>query len=203
MSYGLTQLSQPEAEPIDRAVALRHLRVTSADEEPYILEQLLPAARERAEADTNRQIITARWQLTLPAFPCGSIALPKGRIQSVESVTFVDVAGETQELLADEDWRLLSNREPGEIEPVGDWPATAARRRDAVAVEFRAGYGDDATSVPALLKSGILLVLGHLYENRQDVVVGEGGAARIPQNASDLFLKFEVGDEFINYELGL
>ncbi|MBA3485188.1 MAG: hypothetical protein H0T51_25615, partial [Pirellulales bacterium] len=163
----------------------------------------IPAARNRAEEETDRQIITARWRLTLPCFPCGAILLPKGRVQSVESVTYADVAGDDQPLVATVDWRLLADREPAELEPIaGYWPSVESGRRDAVRVEYTAGYGDEPGDVPALLRAGILFALGHLYENRQDVITGTI-STELPQSAASIFEKFRVGDEFVNYEVGL
>ena len=56
--------------------------------------------------------------------------------------------------------------------PGQGWPATQAGVVEAVSVEYVAGYGDAAASVPAPLKAWILLALGDLFENRQATSIG-------------------------------
>lgn len=201
MGYGLKQLEPATVEPIDEATAMRHLIVVDADEGPYIRDVLIPAARQRAEHDTGRQLLTATWQLSLPSFPCGAIALPKGVVQSVEQISYVDQAGDEQ-ILDDESYRLLDDREPAEVEPVDYWPVAHPRRRDAVKIKFKAGYGDDGTSVPPLLIKAMLQTMAHWYQNREEVVVGLTATA-VPQSAASVYERFRVGDDFIDYEGGV
>lgn len=201
MSYGLKRITGPEGEPIALEEAMRHLREFDADQGPYISDFIIPPARERAELATDRQLLTATWRLTLPRFPCGAILLPKGAIQSVTEIAYVDPAGADQ-VLDPAAYRLHEDREPAEIEPVDYWPTTRPRRRDAVAVTFVAGYGDDPADVPAELRSAMLLVMGHLYQNRQEVVTGTI-ATSIPQSAADVFERYRVGDVFHSYEEGI
>lgn len=52
------------------------------------------------------------------------------------------------------------------------WPSTTLRPANAVCVTFVAGYGDDSTDVPQKFRSAMLLLIGHLYENREAVVTG-------------------------------
>lgn len=50
------------------------------------------------------------------------------------------------------------------------WPGSY-HREDAVSVTYVAGYGN-ADAVPAPIKAAILLIVGHLYENREASTVG-------------------------------
>ncbi len=122
-------------------------------------------------------------------------------MQSIVSVSYVDAAGDQQTLDETDDWVASLDRLPGEIAPVSDWPGTKSRLRSAVTIDFIAGYGDTAEDVPADLIHGLLLLLGHKYENRQEVVTGTI-ATQIPQAAADIFLQHRMGDEFVNYEAG-
>jgi uncharacterized phiE125 gp8 family phage protein len=45
-------------------------------------------------------------------------------------------------------------------------------RADAVTIEFTAGYGAAASAVPAEIKQAMYLMIGHWYENRESVNVG-------------------------------
>jgi uncharacterized phiE125 gp8 family phage protein len=42
----------------------------------------------------------------------------------------------------------------------------------AVTVRFTAGYGDNASDVPASIRQALLVKIGQDYEARQDVVMG-------------------------------
>ncbi|WP_428303904.1 head-tail connector protein [Lacipirellula sp.] len=200
MNYGLIQITPPGAEPLDLAEVMKHCNEWDDSNGPYIQNVMIPSARQRAEIETGRQLITATWKLTLPRFPCDVILLPKGRVQSVEEIKYVAPDG-TETILDDELWRLLDDREPAEIEPVDYWPATHCRRRSAVSIKFRVGYGDAAEDVPHLLKAGMLMAIGHWYENRQEVLTGTI-ATLIPKSASDIFEQHRVGDDYVNYEKG-
>lgn len=203
MSYGLKVIEAPASEPIDIGVARGHLNLASGEHDRLITDVYIPAARQRAEAATGRHLIHTKLRLTLARFPRGAVVLPRGPLASVESVTFYDSEGTQQELVEGDDFRVLADREPGELEPVaGYWPTVESGRRDAVAVEFTVGYGETAANVPAALISGVLIVLGHLFQNRQEVVTGVT-VARVPDAAAAIFEQFALGDEFIDYEAGL
>ena len=40
-------------------------------------------------------------------------------------------------------------------------------------IRFVAGYGDHAEDIPQAVRQGILIEISNLYENREDVVVGQ------------------------------
>uniref|UniRef100_A0A6M3K180 Putative head-tail connector n=1 Tax=viral metagenome TaxID=1070528 RepID=A0A6M3K180_9ZZZZ len=64
--------------------------------------------------------------------------------------------------------------EPGRISLAygKSWPTTTLRPVNGIKVTFTAGYGDAASSVPAAVRQAMLLLIGHLYENREAVVTG-------------------------------
>ena len=52
------------------------------------------------------------------------------------------------------------------------WPITRCSI-NSVVIQFTAGYGDAAEDVPQAIRQGILIEVSNLYENREDVVVGQ------------------------------
>src|SRR5262245_11776241 len=69
----------------------------TSDDDAFIQGVLIPAALDRAEVATQRQILTATWDLKLNGFPCGSvIELPRPNLVTVTSVSYVDASGTTQ-----------------------------------------------------------------------------------------------------------
>ena len=51
------------------------------------------------------------------------------------------------------------------------WPVTLPQI-GATTMRIVAGYGPDASTVPENVKEAVLLVVGHLYENREATVSG-------------------------------
>jgi len=177
--YGLTVVTPPAAEPVSVAEAKAHLRLETADEDALVTA-LVKAAREHAEDFMGRAFVTRVYDLTLDRFPwssravsvgAGAIVVPRPRLQSVESITYVDESGVTQALSASK-YLVDSKSEPGRITPAyGEtWPTTR-EQANAVTVRFTAGYGA-AAAVPDAIKTAIKLLVAHWYEHREQVNVG-------------------------------
>ena len=169
-----TRITQPATEPITLAEAKAHLRLTH-DDEDLLVSAMISAARAACEDRLQRTLITSDWRLTMPAFPLVPfIYLAMGDVQSVTAVTYTDPDGITQ-TLSPSAYRLgRSNGRPVLVPAPGQgWPATQAGVMEAVSVEYVAGYGNVAASVPAPLKAWILLALGDLFENRQATSIGD------------------------------
>ena len=184
MRYALTQVTGPAKEPLTLEETKQHLAVTlsSGDE---MIEHLIKAARRQAETYTARALITQVWELDLDRFPVWVIELPRPPLTSVESIAYIDSAGRT-ETLAAENYRVDRKSEPGRITPAYGrvWPTTRAVTT-AVTVRFTAGYGAAGSRVPEDIRQAMLLLVGSFYEYREDIVVGET-AVRLPRGAEAL-----------------
>ena len=117
-------------------------------------------AKRYAEHYCNRVIGSQTLELALDEFPAGSIALPRGPVTSIASITYVDTAGDTQ-TLSSSLYALDDYSTPCWAVPAVDtyWPATLATA-NAVKVRYVAG------DFPASVRSGILLLIWFLYENK-------------------------------------
>ncbi len=181
------QATPPAAEPVSLVEIKAHCRVDISDDDA-LLGGLIVAARQHVESLTRRQLINATWRLSLDAFPGvtrhvggwprsaaegADIRLPRPRLQSVTSITYLDAAGAAQ-TLSPSSYTVSGDEEPGRIAlaPGSDWPDTQADRINAVQITYVSGYGADASSVPQALKQAVLLLAAHWYENREAVVVG-------------------------------
>lgn len=177
----------PTIEPLTLSEATAHLRVDS-DDDMLLVESLITAARIYCENKTNRQFINATYKLSLDQFPVwndcrprrgesfaelgGVIRVPRPRLQSVTSITYVDLNGDTQ-TLSTSNYTVDTQSEPGRIVPAYNsfWPGTRTQV-NAVVVTYVAGFGANATSVPESIKAAMKLIIGHLYENREAVNIG-------------------------------
>lgn len=157
------------------AEAKRHLGVDFADHDAMI-EGFVGAAAQLLDGWSGilgRCLLTQTWRQDFDGFGCDAIRLPLGPNVVVTSVTYRDVVDEAQAL-------------PGEtwagpyLDAIGAyiklaygqaWPPTYCRD-DAVSVTFTAGYGADGSAVPLPIRQAILLLVGHWYENREAVNIG-------------------------------
>jgi uncharacterized phiE125 gp8 family phage protein len=170
----------PTLDPISIAEAKAHCRV-SIDDDDGLLAGYILAARAHVERETGRVLMTQRWDLNIDrAWPrswdgaCyrSRIVLPLPPLRSVVSIQYVDDQGVTQTLAADQ-YRVIKGEIFGYVEPAFDvaWPAVRAIG-DAITVRFEAGYGSTPSAVPESIRQAMLLLVGHWYENRETVNVG-------------------------------
>lgn len=104
-------------------------------------------------------------------FRAGKIELPLARLQSVDYVKYLDKNG-VQQTLDPAQYIVDGDSEPGIIAPAygAYWPDSQSVP-NAVRIGFTAGYGD-AAKVPAGIKAWMLMRIGAMYENREEVAVG-------------------------------
>lgn len=158
-------ITPPAIEPVTLQEVKDHLRITVADDDT-VLTFLITSAREHIEDMLSRALITQTWELVLDRFP-DCIELPYPPLQSVQSILYIDEEG-FQQTLAPSVYTADAKRDPGRIVPAygQQWPSTR-REINAVAITYKAGYGDFEIDVPGPIRSALLLMIGHLYENRE------------------------------------
>lgn len=183
----LTQTVAPAAEPISRDDAKEHLRVTHTDDDDYI-DALIAAARARLDGITGilgRALIDQTWTLELDEFPAnGEIRIPLAPLSSITQIDYRDADSVSQTLATSVYTTTKRNGVSYVVRKDGQsWPAID-NDPDAVTVTFVAGYGEAGSDVPPALIAAMKLHIGHMYENREAVVVGT--------IASDLPLGYEA-----------
>lgn len=186
--YGIRVITPPTDEQFDAAEAREHLRITQTDEDNWFTN-FIPVAREYCEYYLARSLAPQTLEFTANTFPNApyfrhpaanefdvqrnsGIVLPMGPITEIESVKYYDVST-TLQTIDSTNYFLDDGAEPAVLYPVSgyDWPSTW-HIMSAVRIRFKAGYDlpDAATPtnpLPASLKAAMLMVLGHLHENRE------------------------------------
>ncbi len=161
------KITDAAAEPITLAEAKAHLREDLADagNDAYITG-LITVVRQAAEERLQRTLLTSTWQRSDAGFTRGCIPLLFPRIQSITWLKYVAEDG-TLTTLDPAAYELEATHEPGLLLPAYGlaWPAARARP-GAVKVQYKAGYGDTADSLPKPIVQWMLLALTDLYENR-------------------------------------
>ena len=201
MSLSVT--TAPAVEPVTSTEAKLQARVEhSADD--ALITGLIKAARNRAEVQTGRALITQTLAMTWSGFPTGSgiIRLPRPLVQSISSIQYVDTAGVTQTWAADQYETDLPSGEQGmygRIVPAfGVSYPTTRRQLVAVTMTWVAGYGLAAT-VPEAIKAAMKLMISHWYEHREEVVTGTI-SVEVPKTADTLLSLYTVERADLRYD---
>lgn len=187
-------------EPVSLDDAKTHCRITgSADD--ALLAIYIAAARKHVEDVSWRTLMPSIQTLTLDEWPDGNtIKLPHPPLQSVTHVKYTDSAG-TVATLSSGSYVVDASSTPGRIRlKTGySWPSVILREAGGIVVTYLAGvYNAVADSgnvttvraaVPRTHIAAMLLIIGHLYENREAVVVGSGlTATQLPIGIDSLLM---------------
>jgi uncharacterized phiE125 gp8 family phage protein len=157
---------------LDEAKA--HLRREGLSDDDGVIEALIRAAVDHVEMDTGRALLTQTWRTWFDAVPVGGVLLlERGRVQSVTSIVAYD-PDDAETTVATTVYFADRVSEPARVvlKDGQSWP-TDLRTTNALAVNYTAGYGTTASTIPGPLKQATLLVLGAMYEHREQVIVAQ------------------------------
>jgi uncharacterized phiE125 gp8 family phage protein len=183
--------TQPATEPLTVQEVKDFLKVDGNDDDALI-EVLIKAAREWAEATTGRSWLSQtakeywdKWPLsTVP--PYGEWRLGKTPVSSVTSIQYIDENGVTQTWAA-ANYTADTKSVPARIFPTEDvdYP-DLGQYPNAVICTYVVGAAAPA-SVPATVKVGMLNKIAFWYENREDIPVNESGNHKVRSADAVLF----------------
>lgn len=175
MNYNLTLKTKPAEEPIALIDATNYLRIDLAPEdveEINYLKSIITAAREWCEGFQKRAYITQTWEITFDYWPEENIIeIPKGSLQSIDSVKYKNSLGVEMSLNENIDFVYSKKGILGRITPAygKSWPSFTPYPLDAITIEFKCGYGDTADKVPEKVLQAMKLLISHWYENRTPI----------------------------------
>lgn len=181
---------QPTVEPVSLALARSHLRLwlrqpdDAHPDDEWLTTVGIPAAREYCEGYMERSIGQQQIELTMGAFPAAtvsgssSISLPFGPVRSLDSILYRGTDGIDAQI-SDAMVSRLGRRAILYPPAMGVWPA-AAGSMEAIRIRYSAGYtlpADDPNDqpLPRVILAAMLLMLGHLYEQRNASTEGRQG----------------------------
>lgn len=156
----------PATEPLTLTEAKLHLKVdTTADDD--LITALIAAVRQSVERYCSLGLITQTVTEKYDRFSSNGFRLSVSPAIAISAVTYTDPAGATQTLSTDV-YGLDVYSRPARIYLKENqvWPQTRLEP-NAVTVVYTAGFGG-ASDVPGPIKSAMKLMLGDLYENRED-----------------------------------
>lgn len=160
----------PASAPVTTAEAKSHLRVDISDDDTLI-DDLVAGAREYFEEVADKTLFTTTWKLILDGWPAKSyIELPRPPLQSVTSVVYVDSDGNSN-TFSSSSYDVETERTPGRIQ-LGygkSWPSATLRPASPITITYVAGWSNVA-NIPERYKQAIKLMVGHWYENREQIM---------------------------------
>lgn len=149
-----------------------------------LLAGFIQTARETVEEAVTHALITQTWRLTLDRFPRDRdyIELGMPPVQSIAAFTYVNDAGN---VVAFTDYTLDVDSFPGRVvlNYSKAWPATRAQR-NAVVIEFVAGFGDARADIPRSLTTAMSMLVSHYWNHRG--AVDDPAFAEIPLGVAAL-----------------
>jgi uncharacterized phiE125 gp8 family phage protein len=188
--WSIACITPPASEPMTLAQAKAALRVDAdlTDDDDFIGNILLPAARGYLELAYDIKIMPQTWELTLSQFPrWDRIRIPFGPVQSFAYFKYEDTGGNVQTLSmgktgsgGDTAYQILTRtaRKPAELVlPFGHvWPAVVLQTADPIRIGINYGYltgaSPETLPMPASLLWAMSLLIDHGYNNRSAVTVG-------------------------------
>jgi len=178
--YRPVLVTPPDADagPVTMAALKAHVGASDYADDDDMLKAFLSSAVQHLDGWSGilgRCLMPQTWRQDFDCFE-RCLRLPLAPVQSITSVQYEDAYGATQ-TIDGANFALATDALGSFVRFKSTYDfAGVSADRPAVHVTYLAGYIDVA-SVPAPLKTAILLLVGHWYENRSAVVVGAAPAA--------------------------
>lgn len=176
-------ITQPTVEPVTVADVKQQLGITDTASDVLIARRITQA-RQWAESYTARSFITQTLEIRRDCF-YETIELEAPPAVSIVSVKYINEAGVlTPVTITDyvlDDYPLV----PFIRTAYGiSWP-TPRSEKNAVRIQYVAGYGADGTSVPTLIREAIILIIGN-WTNFQPQAENGVFMSRVPNAAKQI-----------------
>ena len=170
---------------VDLSNVKSYLKVdTTTDDD--LITALIKTATKLVEGYTRRELLNKVFTMYLDFFPFGrmhgntvesnfnnyTIQVKRSKLQSISSIKYY-----SNEILTTLDPTLYDFSIDNDysriylIDSNSTFPETDERKQ-AVEIEFIAGYGVSNTLIPDALKTAIKIIVTYMYENRGDCVSG-------------------------------
>ena len=215
MKPGLVLTTGPASEPVTTAEALAFIRVDDVTEETFVAALIL-TARRYVENYLSVSLITTTWTLWLDGFKKKRVSEPwwdgtrqgalsmlngpdaqriplmRGPNAAVTSISTFD-RDDTETVYAASNYIVDDSQLKPEVvlRDGAVWPGNL-RIAKAVKIVFTAGYAN-AAAVPQDIKTAMLQLVAHWYENRESVIVGSI-SSEVPMTVNLLLDPYRVVD---------
>jgi uncharacterized phiE125 gp8 family phage protein len=179
----------PAAEPLTLEQVRKHLKVDVIDginPDDDLILWLISAAREHVEQNIQTVIATRAITVTADGFAEDALDLGVWPVKSVTTLRYEMFPG-TYSTVPSAYYTLDVYSKPAVLRAVSGWPQSTGRP-NSVIVELVAGMDE----VPKSLKQAMLLLMGHWYENREAVNIGNI-TSELPKGVDALLTPHRLG----------
>lgn len=162
-------VTAPATEPLTLTEVKLFLRVDDTTENDLITS-LITTARSIVEGHIWMPLISQTWAMQFDKSELSTMVwnVNKAPVSSFSSVTYYDTNNELQTLATTEyESDIYGSPARFRLKSVPN----VYDRMNALQVNFVCGYAN-AAAVPNPIKQAMYMIIGHLYENRQDVITG-------------------------------
>ena len=175
-------VTPPSGEIITLDRVKKHLRMTSSQEDDFIMSQI-PVARIMCENQCGRHFLTTTVQMVLDCFP-GSysyylphpLPLMRAPAREVVSLEYIGSGEDDYTVMDPSLYTLVGGNLPCVALKDGIWPITNPKRVDAVRVTYKVGFGPDVEHIDpkyahlfTLAQAAVAWVAAGLFEQRSYV----------------------------------
>lgn len=197
VDWTIQETTSPPVYPVTLGEVKDHLRLTDIGgphEHNSMLADLVIAATEEVEAHTGRALVQRSFVYRQNGF--SAIELPRNPVQSITSITYLDLDG-AEQTLATSVYDVDTNHEPGLITLAYEqnWPSVRSTR-GSVRVTFVAGYAlsgsDYRVNIPRSIKQAILMLVEDMYEFSGAKIAGAGNTVTENKTVRSLLFKHRV-----------
>lgn len=184
--------------PITLDEVKEHL-IIDHDDDDNVIMRMIVAALDYAEARTELSLRVRKFKAFGYCWPTGPVVLKHGPVRQIETVRYLD-SDHAEQIIPADDWDVYEHIGSAVLDFHITPPSVGSTRRDAVAVEYLAGYGSitgidvnehgfpytlpivfgqagslevsDGQKLPASIRQALFMLIAHWYENRETIVVG-------------------------------
>lgn len=175
-TYRAYRVTNPNASlPLSLTTARAQLRTEGITYDDALVETYIRAAASTVEATYGLALLTqtvAQYHSGFPPAGAGiALRIRPVAADGIASIAYVDADGVSQTWHSDNYEVFAPSTSAGfpAVAPKhGKEYPVAANVPNAVVVTYSAGFGADASALPNDIKAALLLIIGDLYENRQD-----------------------------------
>jgi uncharacterized phiE125 gp8 family phage protein len=144
---------------------------------------LIGSATQYGERITGRDFINKTYKGFLDCFPssCDGIEIRKSKLQSITSIQYLKddvlttIPASNYYFTQSKDYSTIFLKEGF------SWPTDVDKIKQAIFIEFVAGYGDDSCDLPPLLTQALISHIIALFKNAGDCVEGSEADAQFKQ----------------------
>ena len=156
-------------EPVSLAEAKAWLNI-DYDDQNDVITSIIKAARLKIEKRCGISIAMKQYAAKISHF-ADQIELPNPPVISVDSIKYLD-EDDVEQTVDPAEYEFVQDDYVPYVFPLDEWPDDVKDRPDAVRITFTTGIDIEDSppdEVPEDLKQAMRWLIGHMYENREEV----------------------------------